>query len=262
MLEIIDEKYKEILEQLDKNCCFTEDIFKGSYQDLIINPLKEANCFSNWTYDSGATKLVLLFSGMDSVIKIPFAGSDEDYYIDGDLNCSCPQGHSSIKNSVRVCTKCYNCSYYNCPRRGHYEFTNFYGANAENGWDYCEAEINYYQDALDANVEDFFAKTWLIGYVNGYPIYAQHRAEMFEGTSSTKKYSKEKTDAVMKYCDDMDLWCFNEYWLSDFKDFFGEDAIEKLLSFLVSKSIEDLHDGNLGYVNGVPVIVDYAGYSN
>ena len=57
-------------------------------------------------------------------------------------------------------------------------------------------------------------------------------------------------------------YCFNSYWLTDFKDYFGLHGLQKLFAFINKFGIEDLHDGNIGYVCGVPVLVDFAGYYN
>ena len=260
MLTIYDNNYKELLETLDKYCCFGDELYQATYRDDIINPLKCATNLPKWTYDTGATKLVLIFHGMDTVIKIPFTGSDETHYCGGDMAASCPKEYSCVKKGT-WCTNCCGCSYYDCPRRGHYEYSTFYGANASNGWDYCEAEVRYFELAEEIGLDECFAKVWRIGEICGHPIYAQVRAEMFEGESSRRSYSAEKLTSVRKTIEEkMDFYCFNEYWLSDFNDFFGEEKMEKLLKFLSTESIEDLHDGNLGYVCGVPVLVDFAGY--
>ena len=258
MLTVIDKKYQTILEELDKYCNLGGHLDADCFRSDIIEPLKQSKELVGWTYDSGATKLVLLFSGMDTVIKIPFTGTSEDYYIAGDSGASCARGESLKKHTW--CSHCGYCSYDGCPRRGHYEYTDFSGSPAANCWDYCAAEVDYYGLAEEEGVESFFAKTWLIGAVNGHPIYAQTRAEMFEGSTSTREYPKEKAESVSKYCGDMNYLCFNDWWLADFVDFFGKDCLDQLLKFLDGQGIEDLHDGNIGYVAGVPVLVDYAGY--
>jgi hypothetical protein len=259
MFVIYDKDYKEILEELDKYCCFNGCLSKEYFYDEIIIPLRNSTKLVDWTYDSGATKLVLLFSGKNTVIKIPFNGSDDEYYCGGDLGVSCPRGLSLEKHTY--CSDCSECGCDDCPRKGRYEYTTFSGAFADNGWDYCESEVEYYKRAEEIEIQGFFAKTWCIGSVNGHPIYAQVRAEMFEGSTSTREYPSLKAKVVEEYCDSHNIYCFNDWWLSDFVDFFGENALLKLDAFLEKYGIEDLHDGNLGYVEGVPVLVDYAGYN-
>jgi hypothetical protein len=260
MLEIIDKKYQTILEELEKYCCLGSHLDADCFRGDITEPLKQSNKLPKWTYDSGATKLVLIFSGMDTVVKIPFTGTSEDCYTDGDWNATCPRDNDLPKNTY--CSCCGYCSYDGCPRRGKYEYWDFDGANANEGWDYCEAEVRYYDNAKESCIEDYFAKTWLIGTVHGHPIYAQARAEMFEGSTSTREYPKEKAKTVSDYCHDMNYHCFNDWWLADFVDFFGMEALDKLQNFLENEGIEDLHDGNIGYVAGVPVLIDYAGYNH
>ena len=263
MLEIYDKNYTKILEALDKYCDLGGDLSSDCFRDSITEPLKHCSTLPSWTYDSGATKLVLIFHGMDTVIKIPFTGNNEDYYVSGDPNASCIHNfsHSKITSENSKC-KCWECSYEQCPRRAHYDYQPFYGSPASVEWDYCAAEETFYKYAEEMGIESFFAKTWIIGRVNSHPIYAQVRAEMFEGTSGSKKYSKEKVQATEHCVASIERWCFNEYWLTDFREYFGNEYLEPLLAFLEENEIEDLHAGNLGYVDGVPVLVDYAGYNH
>ena len=50
--------------------------------------------------------------------------------------------------------------------------------------------------------------------------------------------------------------------MRDAINWYGENEIEKLLKFINDEKINDLHSGNLGYLNDRPVIVDYAGYNH
>jgi hypothetical protein len=48
--------------------------------------------------------------------------------------------------------------------------------------------------------------------------------------------------------------------LTDFLDYFNERDLLKLSQHLSNNDIGDLHGGNLGYIEGQPIIVDYSGY--
>ena len=257
MLTILDERYVEILEILDKHCNLSEFLSPDNFYEYITEPLKNSSLV-NWTYDNGSTKLVLILKGMKSVIKIPFDGC-ERYYCDGDWGATCQKDKSLPKNDYF--SQCCECSR-DCPRRGSDSPMEFCGSIGESAWDYCEAETIYYNMACQTGIETFFAKTWKIGEVQGRPIYAQVRAEMFEGVSSSKQYAKNKTQPIEDFCNENNFYCFNEYWLVDFADYFGKDSLEKLLLFIEEEGIRDLHDGNIGYVDGVPVLVDYSGFSH
>ena len=49
-------------------------------------------------------------------------------------------------------------------------------------------------------------------------------------------------------------------WLCDALEYYGLKKVEKLLTFIYDEDIDDLHSSNLGYKDGRPVIIDYAGY--
>ena len=216
--------YEEVL-NLFKNCIF-EDLCEDAYDNQILANLPEN---LDYTYESGATKVVLIIENLDYVIKIPFHGRIEYAY-------------SEDEEDV---------------------FEEFSGATAgdSNCWDYCKEEVFYYQKAKEKNVEKFFLETSILGYSNDdYPIYIQPKARIFNYYKSKSLSAEEQiiTNRLRSKCE---TW-FSVRWIRDAINWYGEAEVEKLLKFISNQEINDLHSGNLGYLNDRPVIVDYAGYNH
>jgi len=136
----------------------------------------------------------------------------------------------------------------------------FTNANCSNGWDYCEAELNILKNAKACGVDICFAHQELIGDINGYPVYAQEKCVIWGQVHNYEDYNGEKRVSTENYIKRMGHYCFNECWLSDFLDYYGNEMLEKFLDFIQSQDITDLHGGNLGYIGDRPVVVDYGDY--
>ena len=167
-----------ILEQLNKYCTLNEKLCEGTFYDQVVSPLEDAQCFNDWTWDSGLSKGVLIFGELDYVIKIPFycewlegeSGyyDEEDNWVDGEPGC---------------------------PSSNPFQGVEVEGFIHDNEWDYCETEQYRYVVAERNNVENYFAKTWFLGNASDWPIYAQVRACMYRSeesrsTRSRKNYSE------------------------------------------------------------------------
>lgn len=220
---------KEILEAL-KNCYFSE-LSEATYYDDIICQFKE-KYHKPFGYDAGASKVVLTFENLGFVIKIPFEG----YYPDAEYDEETDEYYDS-------------------------EFEYFCNADADSEWDYCEAEANRYNEAKTYGVEDCFAKCEKIATINSHPIYLQEYATMYDWGKSSNHTDKDK-ETVSKICSDNRFDCFNTEWLSDVFNYFGEKIFYTFMEFLKDYNINDLHNGNIGYINARPVLVDYAGWGD
>jgi hypothetical protein len=212
---------KLILDSL-KYCYFEELTEDNCYSNIV--DYCDSNFFNTGKSENGATKIVLFPHNSNYVVKIPFSHDSYGSYDEDE------------KPDL------------------------FYGAGEPNGWDYCRAEVILYEKAQEANIEECFLKTELLGYVSNHPIYIQEEVEMFfsRNDKSPKDWSSEQE--VCNYCQSHNYWCFNSYWIDDFLKFYGEKMFDLLSKFLRDNCIHDLHSGNLGYINDRPVIVDYGSY--
>jgi hypothetical protein len=66
---------------------------------------------------------------------------------------------------------------------------------------------------------------------------------------------------MSKFCTKEGYIDFNLTWMADAYDYYGEEYFKKLMNFLKSEGIYDLHGGNIGYINSRPVIFDFSDYN-
>lgn len=74
----IEKELNEIYDALNE--CFLADLFEEDFLENVIAPFQE-KYKKPFSYDQGATKGVLIFRDLDCVLKIPFDGSDGEWFI-------------------------------------------------------------------------------------------------------------------------------------------------------------------------------------
>jgi hypothetical protein len=227
----------------------TED----NFYDLFVKPLKKILPFSI-AADNGVSKGVLLIEGASQVIKIPFnARLDTDAY--DDAICDYHYERESLPEEEWCMTK--------EPELEEF-LTQFWCAGLRAGeekWDYCEKECRLYALAQEEGLDQYFAKEYCVGHcAEGHPIYLQERAKIYCDSEESSRYTYEELDKIMETCDNKYVQCFNSVWIADFIAAHGEEEFMRLSAFLESYGIRDLHDGNLGYIDGFPVLVDYSNF--
>lgn len=172
---------------------------------------------------SGASKLVFMPFDEKYVIKIPFNGNYKAY---------------------------------------QQEYTSFEMANTYNYWDYCLKELEIYHKAKAKGLGKFFAKIRLIEN-NEHPIYIQEKAVLFSEASDWEGlefyYGQKHSTEDIGYSYPLSIP--NE-WLEIAISHYGKIMVDRLINFLINEYLDDFHDGNLGFINGKPVIIDYSGYND
>lgn len=221
------EELDEILEALSYGTF--DEIDEAEFYPVVVQPFSE-KYKKPFDYATGATKGVLIFEQLGFVIKIPFCRNTEDCY--------------------------YNSAY------GEYECCYFTGADTDNGWDYCEAEADKYERAETEGLAQCFAKTEKIGDIDGYPIYMQELADIYKSIDYQSSHTEEDSRQVSSICNSNNFYMFNIEWLSDAFHYYGEKVFHKLLEFIRTVGINDLHDGNIGYIGNRPVLVDYSSFDS
>ena len=226
---------------LDKAIEFIKRV--GGVEELMYRDSWTWYNNEDYTVDSGASKVVLVFTNSDYVVKIPFKGDCDNY----DCENSCNRDRSCSRCSRRVSEE--NCD----------EFTGARIGESEYSWDYCAAEQFFYEKAVIAGVEEFFIKTIFIGVFDGHPIYLQEKVEVY-GYSSKTKSSEQSKEIFMK------KFRHSEIQNADFGgllvDCYGEERVNQLVEFLSEVGISDLHSSNVGIRANRPVLFDYSGYSD
>lgn len=215
---------QQIIDSLDD--CYFDNLGEYNCEESIYD-----NCDSK-IYNSfrhGATKMVLFFAeDPERVVKIPFS-------------------HQEVETL-----------------EGDYELYEFEGApyyEHSNGWNYCASEVRLYELAKMSGIEKYFLKNDFLGKIKGHPIYTQPFASpLSEEGYRYQKVPREERQDIIYECEEKGIYCFNAVWIKDFILAYGIDELIKLDEFLKDCGLEDLHDGNLGYFEGKPIIIDYGGY--
>lgn len=223
---------KEYIKELLKNCSSLNELnlSNNNYEDILILKMNE----EEGSYVTGASKVVFIPKNKDYVVKIPFTGYSEDSFFEDE-----------------------NGDWYD-----EYKYKEFEGANnGNNDWDYCLRELYIYHKAKAAKVERVFLKTIYEGTINDFPIYSQPKVSNFVEDRYVT-CSKEEIESTREKIKKKNFNVFSPTWLFYAFNYYGEDYIFRLLSFIKEEEICDLHCGNLGWVGNKPVIVDYAGFDS
>lgn len=129
----------------------------------------------------------------------------------------------------------------------------YYGSQS-----YCKMEAEYYADAVKAGLELYFAETHIITEVDGivFTIQEQCVCDEDEVYNSAHRYVEEKDccdlneddiwDEVYEMCEDGRLY-----------EIFDDAALR---SFISRHYINDLHQGNFGFIGGRLVMTDFSGF--
>lgn len=222
--------YCKLLKGLD-DCYF--EVINSCTCDMDIVDRVDTDVYYSDRYGSGATKLVLFPReelNLDIVVKIPFTHSEDIEW---------PPKNDDWDDNKEYCPLC--------------------GAAYGEGWNYIESEVCIYESAKKYGVEEAFLENIFIGTVNSHPIYVQQKVEVIEDYSPSEKHSLRSEELCKKISENI----YNPFdfdWACDYIDYFGEIAFEKLLNFCEEECLSDFHMGNLGYLNEIPIILDYGGY--
>jgi len=182
----------------------------------------------------GASKAVLFFRKAGFVIKIPFEG----YYK------------------------------YSDSEQDEYDYTtwSFYEYISVEDGDYIKEEIKLYNDKIKkAGFSHLFAKNkFLCECANGIPIYYQEEmicADDMDYHEISKKDTR-KLDSIFERKPSWGsyLRCLPKTFILKTIELFGENYTIRFCNFL-DDNIDDLRSANIGFrKNGMPVILDYAGF--
>lgn len=225
---------EELIKRLNKMLLHVD--MQYAYEECAENivygfPNASETHLSDWEY--GATKLVLFFNDLpDYVVKLPFHSSgesDDEYNEDDD----------------------------------EYDYYWFEGAdNSVDRSDYCQTEVEVYHAAQERGVEKFFAKTeYLYTHLSGERVYLQERCSIEDLEEIEALHPVESSKAITDKCGNRTK-NINGRWLILAYEYYGEEKFVEFMKFLYDQNINDLHDGNLGMINGRPVILDYSGFND
>ena len=226
-----------------------QDFYTDNYDALEELLRHELPKNAKVSFDSGISKVVILIAGENYVLKIPFVkmfdedsyNSDVAYWDSGEWEGEEEYSEPNIENYF-----------------SNFEWAESDKVSTSNNWDYCALECAFYEIATERGLEQYFAKEELYAVVLDHPVYIQERVTPLE--ASEKSISYEQAETTRKRCSDLSVRCFNPKWVTDFFNCYGEQEFIKLSNFLEEMKIYDLHEGNLGYLYGAPVLLDYSDF--
>ena len=218
---------------------FPEFLGEDNAEDFIEKMAHFPETFK-FTWNMGASKLVILPCGEDFVIKIPFNARYFSHGID------CETGEITSEGGWEYFTS-----------------DDYYVEGMDFDGDYCGREADISDMATAEDLDECFAITKCVGKCGDYLIYKQARATTILADVIDEKsdsLSVEERKSIRNKCNDMGVYGFDIYWLKDFLEFFGEEILKQLDRFIDTYDINDLHTSNVGYIGNRPVLIDYSGY--
>lgn len=214
-LNLVKEILKEKPEMNTILLSSSGDDYEMKCYDLGISIYGELDEAFDISIAYGASKLVLIPSDSDYVIKIPFG----------------------IYNNV----------------------------------DFCKIEEENYLRIKEDEPElaKYFAECWRAGEVFvenednedeevKVPIYIMRRTIVDETKVSDASYNLYINSGGDEedYCIDDE----NDETYSCFEFYYGIEELERILDIIDTLGINDLHTGNVGFINNMPVFIDYSGF--
>lgn len=178
--------------------------------------------------DSGASKLVLIPLEGDYVYKIPLS-----YSGDGIL---------------------------------------FEELNEDGYHDFCEVEVDRCLEIKHAGFGDFIAKEEYVDFINGLSIYKMEKAVPFD---ETRKYLSNSSVGLSNNYNSiykrLNSSSYSESaanvtsipieWMNILVEKQGLLRTTDFFNYLIENGWDDdLHSGNVGFINNNPVLIDYSGY--
>lgn len=195
-----------------------------------LDPLVEVN--------HGMSKMVIVSSLIDYVIKIPLTGvwvpvwnEEEEEYDD---------------------------------EQTYFEPFS-YGGGYDND-DYCAVEIDIYDEMMEENPEFSFVfpNTQFYKQINNVKYYIQEKCKCGGGSDTSNSSHEAQTVGDELYTD-----ANNEYgsveslaWCISLVENYGVEKAKDVMKYLKKMNITDLHNCNIGYRNGKPIILDYSGFDS
>lgn len=232
------EKLIEIANEFLQDCSelFIDDLGGLDYCDDV-----------NYNFDvaqleSGASKIVLIPKEIkDFVIKIPVSGTRFPYENE--------DGEEERGTE------------YYCQAPTRYD---------GDSWNYCQAEVEIYEEAVENDLEDAFAETkFLFRTHAGVPVYVQERVSFGayhkRSSLSHEERSKKLEEVYSRSSDEVQYSCqmFSTEYAIEMLEYYGLSKFVKLMNFLYNENLNDFHGGNIGFNENLqPILFDYSGFKD
>lgn len=138
--------------------------------------------------------------------------------------------------------------------------------------DFCEVELDRCLEIKKAGFGDFIAKEEYIDFINGLPIYKMEKAMPFD---KIRKYLSNSSVGLSNNYDSiykrLNSSSYSESaanvtsipieWMNILVEKQGLLRTTDFFNYLIENGWDnDLHSGNIGFINNNPVLIDYSGY--
>lgn len=241
----LEDKVAKIVDIVSK--VLPKDGCLGVYDDdpdYLYGDLDEEIYDALWHLDPlvqvnhGMSKIVIISSLIDYVIKIPLTG---------------------------VWIPVWNEEYEDWEPDSTYFDPFSYGGGYDND-DYCAVEVDIYDKTMEDNPEFSFVfpDTQFYKQIGNIKYYIQEKCSC-GGERDTSNSSHEAQVVGDELYEDAD----NEYgsvesleWCISLVENYGVEKAREVMKYLKKMGITDLHDANIGYRNGRPIILDYSGFDS
>ena len=135
-------------------------------------------------------------------------------------------------------------------------------------FDYCARELHNYKKGCEYRIERILLPIEFVGEFGACKVYLQPRftSDHENLPSHNMKNLREKLGAIpnrskalQKSINNLYDWTDRE-WYARVLQLYGKKFLKSFEKFSREVRLNDLHDGNIGWRNGKPIILDYAGY--
>ena len=120
------------------------------------------------------------------------------------------------------------------------------------------SEQELYIEAKMCGVEKFFAPITYLCTIGGFKFYIQKKVKSGTRMDTDGESLSEASISLLNCCNDTSF-CQNDLF-DDFYENYEEEELYKLIDFINDYDINDIYYKNVGFLNNLPVIIDYAGY--
>ena len=269
---------KVLFELLNKTITSIPERFCSEDCDWQLTDQLANEKWLDWSVTSGISKAVILIKNASFVIKLPFSHmfNEDDYsnaHYEWREECDDAIKEAEARNAsqaeIDIICENYKAAEPMCDDdRFYYKlegatYIDIEEMQKEPDWDYCNLECVIYNKAVERGLGAYFAEEHFLGTLDcNHPVYIQTRCTPIEELNydySSVEYSK-KSAKTRARCKELDIYCFNPLWIADFIEYYGEDELKRLNTFLNEMNIGDLRGSNIGYLDGAPILFDYSGF--
>ena len=133
---------------------------------------------------------------------------------------------------------------------------------------YCALEFYHYEMAKKYNVQRVLLPIEKIAvFDNGLKIYRQakftagwHDLDRKDNQSLRQAFEQTRRSKTFRKISKGMHHDTHDYWIARTTQLYGKKFMRSLEDWIKEYEINDLHTGNIGMLNGRPVLLDYAGY--